>query len=138
MLLAVAFAAGVVVVVPFALAAHQEGSSGQDAVGQIDRAKDIAAQATLQTAASTATAYFAESGSFQGFGPQAASLLDPSIRYTAGVARPDVVSIRGVTATSVALVTSTGSAYLCVGITGGVVDRGRVNAQTAAACTGGW
>jgi hypothetical protein len=134
----VALVAGILVVIPFAVAAHQEVSHGQEAVAQIDRAKDVSAQATLQTAVQTASAYFAENGTFQGFGPQPASLFDPSIKYTTGAAAPDVVSIRGVTPTSVVMVTSTGSAFLCAAVNAGVVSFGRVDAATAVACTGGW
>jgi hypothetical protein len=138
LLLIVALVAGALVVVPFALAGHQEASHDQDAIAQIDRARDVSAQATLQTAVGGASAYFAENATFAGFDPQAAVLFDPSVGYTTGAAAPDLVSIRGVTPTSVVLVTSTGSGYLCAAVSGGVVSYGRADAATAAACTGGW
>jgi hypothetical protein len=85
-----------------------------------------------------ANAYLAENATLTGFGPEQASLFDPTIRYTSGSPTANAVSIRGVTPTSVVLVTSTGSAYLCAALTGGVVSLGRVNAATAGACSGGW
>jgi len=138
LLLIVALVAGALVVVSLAMAGHQEAIHDQEAIAQIDRARGLSAQATLQTGVRGASAYFAENATFAGFDPQAASLFDTSIRYTTGAAARDVVSIRGVTSTSVVLVTSTGSAYLCAAVNAGVVSIGRVDATTAAACTGGW
>jgi hypothetical protein len=138
LLLIVALVAGGLVVVPFAVAGHQEASHDQEAIAQIDRARDVSAQATLQTAVRGASAYFAENATFVGFDPQAASQFDPSIRYTTGAPTASMVSIRGVTPTSVVLVTSTGSAHLCAAVSAGVVSFGRADAATAAACTGGW
>jgi len=138
LLMIVALVAGALVVVPFALAGHQEATHDREAIAQIDRARDLSAQATLQTAVRGAGAYFAENATFEGFDPQQASLFDPSIRYTSGAPTAGAVSIRGVTPTSVVLVASTGSAYLCAAMSDGVVSYGRANATTAAACTGGW
>jgi hypothetical protein len=137
-LMAVALVAGIVVIVPFVFAGRKEAKHGQDALGQVDRAKHVSAQATLETAIRAARGYFVENGTYQGFGPSAASIWDPAVRYTTGPAAPGVVSIRGVTPTSLVMVTSTGTAYLCIAQNGGVVTYGRADARTAAACTGGW
>jgi hypothetical protein len=135
---AMAIVAGIVVLVPFVFAGRQEAQHGRDAIAQVDRAKDVAAEATLETAIRSASAYFAENGTYQGFGPSSASTWDPAVRSTSGPATPGVVSVRGVTATSVVMVTSTGSSFLCAAQSGGVTTYGRVDASTAAACTGGW
>lgn len=137
-LMIVALVAGALVVVPFALAGHEEASHDQEAIAQIERARELSAQATLQTAVRGASAYFTENATFEGFDAEQASSFDPSIRYTSGAPTASAVSIRGVTQTSVVLVTSTGSEYLCAAMSDGVVSYGRANAATAAACTGGW
>jgi hypothetical protein len=138
LLMIVALIAGALVVVPFALAGHEEANHDREAIAQWEKAKDLRAQARLQTAVRGASAYLSENATLTGFDPEQASLFDPSIRYSSGAATASAVSIRGVTPTSVVLVTSTGSAYLCAAVTGGVLTFGRVNAATAAACTGGW
>jgi hypothetical protein len=137
-LMVVALVAGALVVVPFALAGHEEANHDRAAIAQWEKARDLRAQARLQTAVRGASAYLAENATFAGFDPEQASRFDPSVRYTSGAPTASSVSIRGVTPTSVVLVTSTGSAYLCAAVTGGVTGFGRANATTAGACTGGW
>jgi len=137
-LMIVALVAGALVVVPFALSGREEANHDREAIAQWEKARDLRAQARLQTAVRGASAYLAENATLTGFDPEQASLFDPSIRYTSGAPTANTVSIRGVTPTSVVLVTSTGPAYLCAAVTGGVVSFGRVNAATAGACTGGW
>jgi hypothetical protein len=137
-LMIVALVAGALVVVPIALSGREEANHDREAVAQWEKARDVRAQARLQTAARGASAYLAQNATLTGYDPEQASLFDPSIRYTSGVPTASTVSIRGVTPTSVVLVTSTGSAYLCAAVTGGVVSFGRQNVATAGACTGGW
>jgi hypothetical protein len=137
-LMIVALVACALVAVPFALSGREEATHDREAIAQWEKARDLRAQARLQTAVRGATAYLAENATLTGFDPEQASLFDPSIRYTSGAPTASAVSIRGVTPTSVVLVTSTGSAYLCAAVTGGMVGFGRVNAATAGACTGGW
>ncbi len=134
----VALVAGGIAVIPFVAAGRREAQHGQQAVAQIDKAKDVSAEVTLRSALQSAAAYFAEHGSYQGFDPNYASQFDPSVRYSAGAAAPGVISIRDATPTSVVLVTKSGSGYLCAGQNTGVVTYGRVDAQSAAGCTGGW
>jgi hypothetical protein len=138
LLMIVALVAGALVVVPFALAGHQEANHDRVAIAEWEKARDLRAQSRLQTAVQGASAYFAENATFAGFDPEQASTFDPSIRYTIGAPTASAVSIRGITPTSVVLVTSTGSAYLCAAVTDGVVSLGRANAATAGGCTGGW
>jgi hypothetical protein len=134
----VALVAGALVVVPFALAGHQEANHDRVAIAEWKKASDLRAQARLQIAVRGASAYFAENATFVGFDPEQASTFDPSIGYTIGTPTSSAVGIRGITPTSVVLVTSTGSAYLCAAVTDGVISFGRANAATAGACTGGW
>lgn len=138
MVLGVAIVGGMIVTIPFVLAGRQEAERAGLAVSQIGKVNDLGAQATMQTAIRTASIYFAENGSYEGFGPQAASQYDPSVRFSSGPAAPGVVSVRGVTPISVVMVTSTGSGFVCAAVTGDIVTHGRVDAQSAAACTGGW
>jgi hypothetical protein len=138
LLMIVALIAGALVVVPFALAGRQEAGHDRQAIEQWNKARDLRAQARLRTAVRGASSYLAENGTLDGFDPEHASSFDPSIRYTSAAPTPSTVSIRGVSQTSVVLVTSTGSAYLCVALSGGVVSFGRTNAMTAGDCTGGW
>jgi len=136
--LGVAMVGGMIVTIPFVLAGREEAKRGSLAVSQIGKVNDLGAQATMQTAIRTASIYFAEHGSYEGFGPHAASQYDPSVRFTAGPAVPGMVSVRGVTPFSVVMVTSPGSGFVCTAATGDIVTYGRVDAQSAAACTGGW
>jgi len=136
--LGVAMVGGLIVTIPFVLAGREEAERGSLAVSQIGKVNDLGAQATMQTAIRTASIYFAEHGSYEGFGPEFASQYDPSVRFTAGPALPGVVSVRGVTSISVVMVTSTGSGFVCAAATGDIVTYGRVDAQSAADCTGGW
>lgn len=108
----------------------------QDPVG---RANDAQAQATLNNAIRVAQVFYAENGSFTGFGPQVAAQYDPTVAFTAGPAGPGVVSVRGLTPTTVVLVTTTEpGAYLCAAAQGDVVAFGRSDAQIPAQCSGGW
>ena len=137
-LVIVALVAGALVVVPFARSGREEANHDRQAIAQWEKARDLRAQARLQTAVRGASAYLAENSTLTGFDPEQASQFDPSIRYTSDAPTASAVSIRSVTPTSVVLVTSTGSAYLCAAVAGGLVSFGRVNAATAGACTGGW
>ena len=122
-------------------AAEPEGSSGTPDVAThpIGAAEDVQAQSTLTEAVRGAQAYFAEHGSFDGYGPDAARGFEPSIVYTAGAVAPGMVSIVA-TPTSVVLVTEVerGGGYLCAAANGDLVTFGRSNATTADRCSGGW
>jgi hypothetical protein len=54
----------------------------------IRAADDVQAQALLNEAIRAAQVYYAEHGSFDGFGPDAAAVYDPSIVYTQAVPPP--------------------------------------------------
>jgi hypothetical protein len=112
-------------------------SSGapQDPIG---RANDAQGQASLNNAIRVAQVYYAENGSFAGFSPQVAAQYDPTVTFTMGPAGPDVVSLRGLTPTTVVFVTATPSGYLCAAAQGEIVGFGRSDAQNASQCTGGW
>jgi hypothetical protein len=102
------------------------------------RANDVQAQATLNNAITVARVHFAETGSFTGFDAAVASSYDPSVRYSTGPAAPGVVSIRGVTPTTVVFVTTAAGGYLCAAANGDAITFGRVDALAAAQCSGGW
>lgn len=115
------------------------GSSGAAPVDPIGKANDIQAQALLNTAISSTQVYFAENGSYQGFDATVAAQYDPSTTYTSGPASVGAVSIRGVTPTTVVMVTATkGGDSLCVAAQADVVTFGRADAQAPAQCSGGW
>src|SRR4029077_18842582 len=59
----------------------------------IRKADDVQAQALLNEAIRAAQVYYAEHGSFDGFGPDAAAAYDPSIVYTQGGPASDMVSM---------------------------------------------
>lgn len=121
--------------------AQPEGSSGKPDVAThpIGAAEDVQAQSTLTEAVRGAQSYYAENGSFEGYGPDAAKAFEPSIVYTAGAAAPGMVSMV-VTPTSVVLVTEVdrGGGYLCAAANGNLLTFGRSNATTAEQCSGGW
>jgi hypothetical protein len=130
--------ATVVLAFVYVSAGRQEAKHGEQAVGEISAANSVEGQALLSSAIPAVQSYFAENGSLTGFGPQAASGFEPSIRYGTGAAVAGQVSIRGVTPTSAVLVTMTGAGPLCAAFNGGMVTFGSVDAQSAAQCTGGW
>jgi hypothetical protein len=120
--------------------AEPVGSTGKPDVAShpIGAAEDVAAQSTLNEAIRGAQAYYAENGTFDGYGPDAAATFDPSIVYTAGAAAPGMVSMV-VTPTSVVLVTLVDrGGYLCAAAAGDMVTFGRSNAASADQCSGGW
>ncbi len=114
------------------------GASGAAPEAPVDRANDVQGQATLTEGIRVAQMYFAEQGGYEGFTPQAASALEPAVTFTGGPAAPGTVSIRGVTATTVVLVTATGRGVLCAAAESSNVTFGRSDAQAPAQCTGGW
>jgi hypothetical protein len=105
----------------------------------IRKADDVQAQALLNEAIRAAQVYYAEHGSFDGFGPDAAAAYDPSIVYTQGGPASDMVSMT-VSPTAVVLVTvvELNGGYLCAAEMGDTVTMGRTNATTPAECQGGW
>ena len=105
----------------------------------IRQADDVQAQALLNEAIRAAQVYYAEHGSFDGFGPDAASAYDPSIVYTQGGPASDMVSMT-VSPAAVVLVTvvELNGGYLCAAEMGDTVSMGRTNATTPAECQGGW
>lgn len=111
------------------------GGAPRDPIG---RANDAQAQASLNNAIRVAQVYYAENGSFAGFGPQVAAQYDPNVTFTIGPAAPGVVSLRGLSPETVVFVTGTERGYLCAAAQGEIVAFGRGDAQSPAQCTGGW
>lgn len=114
-------------------------TGGQAPVDPIGKANDISAQAMLNTAIRSTQVYFAENGTYQGFDATAAGQYDPSTIYTSGPAAPGAVSVRGVTPTTVVMVTATvDGAFLCAAAQADAITFGRADAQSPAQCSGGW
>ena len=112
-----------------------EGSAPTDPIG---RARDLQAQALLNGAIRVAQVWWAENGTFSGFGPGEATEYDPSIYFTSGVPAPGTVTMR-VTPDEVAMVTvAEGGGYLCAAANLDLVTLGRVDAARAQDCYGGW
>jgi hypothetical protein len=126
---------------PASPAAEPTGSTGKPDVAThpIGAAEDVQEQSTLSEAIRGAQAYFAENGTFQGYGPDIAEAFEPSIVYTAGAAAPGMVSMT-VTPSSVVLVTEVdrGGGCLCAAASGDLVSFGRSNASAVDECSGGW
>lgn len=106
-----------------------------DAIG---RANDALAQASLNSAIRVAQLFYAENGTFAGFGPQVAAQYDPNLTFTVGPAAPGVVSLRGLSPETVVFVTGTERGYLCAAAQGEIVAFGRSDAQSSSQCVGGW
>lgn len=110
--------------------------AARNAGAGLERAEDLRADALLVGAAGVAQSYFAANGSFEGFTPQEAARLDPSFVWNADpAASPGVVSIRGVTATSLALVTVGAGRPLCLATEEGRIWKGTTDARSAGDCT---
>ncbi|HJS26027.1 MAG TPA: hypothetical protein VJ913_02750 [Actinomycetota bacterium] len=110
-----------------------------DVLQPADQAYDLEAQSD---AVRVAHVYYAETGTFQGFGPDVAVEYDPSVVYSAGSPLANMVAMT-VTPTTVVLVTIVdgldgGGDYLCAAIDQDVVTFGRANATMPAQCQGGW
>lgn len=114
------------------------GSAGAP-VDPIGRAGDVQAQATLNNAVRIAQVFYAENGTYSGFGPEVAAQYDPTVTFSIGSAAPGVVSVRGLTPSTVVFVTATeGGGHLCAAANAQVVSFGRSDAQVPSQCSGGW
>ena len=120
------------------------GATGATAAGDpvsdpIREANDVRAQAILNQAIRVSQLYYAEHGSFDGLGPDAAAAYDPSVVYGLGAPAPGVVAM-SVSPTTVVFVTvvDPNGGYLCAAAMGDNVTFGRTNATVPAECQGGW
>ena len=113
--------------------------AGDPVSDPIDEANDVRAQAMLSQAIRVSQVYYAEHGSFDGLGPDAAAAYDPSIVYGRGAPAPGIVamSVSPTTVVFVTLVEPNGG-YLCAAAMGDIVTFGRTNATMPAECQGGW
>ena len=114
-------------------------SAGDPVSGPIGETNDLRAQAMLSQAIRVSQVYYAEHGSFDGLGPDAAAAYDPSIVYGRGAPAPGIVamSVSPTTVVFVTLVEPNGG-YLCAAAMGDIVTFGRTNATLPAECQGGW
>ena len=129
--------AGAVIAVPYVWMGRQDVKDAEQGLQAVDKAKDAQAETLLMTAAEGAKEYVAEHGSMAGYGPAQSQAFDPSIPVNGSpVAVQGSVSIRGADATSVVLVTQSGAGALCLGVSDAALTYGRVDAASAAQCTG--
>ena len=114
-------------------------SAGDPVSDPIHEANDVRAQAMLNQAIRVSQVYYAEHGSFDGLGPDAAAAYDPSIVYGRGAPAVGKVamSVSPTTVVFVTLVEPNGG-YLCAAAMGDIVTFGRTNATLPAGCQGGW
>jgi hypothetical protein len=119
-----------------ATGASPAGDPVSDPIGE---ANDVRARAMLNQAIRVSQVYYAEYGSFDGFGPDEAAGYDPSIVYALGAPVPDMVAM-SVSPTTVVFVTvvEPDGGYLCAAAMGDNVTFGRTNATMPAECQGGW
>jgi hypothetical protein len=113
--------------------------AGDPVSDPIREANDVRAQAMLNQAIRVSQVYYAEHGSFEGFGPDAAAAYDPSIVYGRGTPAADTVAM-SVSPTTVVFVTvvEPNGGYLCAAAMSDLVTFGRTNATMPAECQGGW
>ena len=82
----------------------------ENITGPIQQANAVGGQVALDQAMRAAMSWYAENGSFAGFGPEQAANYDPSTSYnTSTTAVEGQVSIRVASPTAVVLVTRDGS-----------------------------
>lgn len=131
-----ALVAGLIAAVPFMLMGRQQVENADRALDVVDSAQGVQARAALDQAMRASQTYFAENGSYEGLTPQ--TLQEYGIAgATSGPAAPGQVSLRGVSATSVVLVSADGGGgYMCAAANGTTVVWGSQDAATAADCTG--
>jgi type IV pilus assembly protein PilA len=115
-------------------------------LGLRSRAQDRSAQSDLRNALTAAKAYYTDSDSYDPaglaiFNAAAGLAVEPALAWNNDVppASKAAVSVRGVTATTVLLVTQSASnAFFCLADSNGTITKGKVDAANMAACTGGW
>jgi hypothetical protein len=97
------------------------------------------AEAALRNALAAAKTFYADCGSYSGFGPDIAVAIEPALAYnTSSTATPGVISIRDVSTTTVLLVTATADGRpFCIAddTAAGLTTYGTVDAQAVAECS---
>jgi hypothetical protein len=135
---AVVLLVGILATLPIFLMVDRQERALDAGLEAASSAKDLSAQNVLRDAMTGAQVYFAERGSYVGFTAEVAAQYEPSSDFTTGAAAPGRVSIRGISDTTIVMVTKSGSGALCVAATYDVVSYGRVDATSASSCSGGW
>ena len=111
-------------------------------LGARKRAQDKAAESNLRNAIAAAKTYFTDQDVYTGFNAAAGLTIEPSLTWNNN-APPSLinqVSVRDVTATHLVLATQSASTtFFCIADDSSTgLSYGKVDAATAAACTGGW
>src|SRR5947209_15139946 len=110
-------------------------------LGARKRAQDKAAISNLRNAIAAAKTFFTDSDVYTGFTPAIALGIEPSLVWNNNaVATVNTVSIRDVTAGHLVLATQSASlVFFCIADDSSTgTTYGKLDAATAAACTGGW
>jgi len=133
-----ALVVGAIAAAGFVFMGRGETEGASTAIEQIPKAESVQTQLSLDTAMRGAQVYFAENATFLGYSTTCAMQNELSVRYSTGPAQVGVVTIRGVTATTIVLVSKADSGQtLCSAATGSTIVQGTQDAQSAAECTGG-
>lgn len=122
---------------PVAAGGAPAGDGGQAPEDPIGMAGDLQAQNLMNNAIRVAQVWYAENGTYAGFGPEQAAAFDPSIVFTTGPPTRGTVTMR-VAPDTVVMVTISGSGPLCAAATLDVVSLGRADASAPPQCQGGW
>jgi len=129
---------GILATLPIFLMVDRQERALDSGLQAASAAEDLSAQNVLRNAMTGAQVYFADRGSFVGFSPDVAAQYEPSSDFTTGAAAPGLVSIRGVSDTTIVMVTESGAGALCIAATYDAVSYGRIDATSASSCSGGW
>ena len=120
-----------------------DGDLGSAAAGDGTTAEptldDRRAQSDLRNAYVAAKTYYTDSDSFEGFTPEVASSIEPSLDWQADLTTPGKMSIRDVGADHILLVTATpaNDAFCIAEQPDGTTTYGAIDAQNVAECVGG-
>jgi type IV pilus assembly protein PilA len=111
-------------------------------LGARKRAQDKAAESNLRNAIAAAKTFFTDQDVYTGFNAAAGATIEPSLTWNnnAPPSLVNQVSVRDVTATHLVLATQSASTtFFCIADDSSTgTSYGKVDAATAAACTGGW
>ena len=120
-----------------------DGDLGSAAAGDGTTAEptldDRRAQSDLRNAYVAAKTYYTDSNSFEGFTPEVAASIEPSLDWQADLTTPGKMSIRDVGADHILLVTATpvNDAFCIAEQPDGTTTYGAIDAQNVAECVGG-
>ena len=106
-------------------------------LGLRERAQNRSAQSDLRNALTAAKAFYTDADKYTGFNSTVGEDIEPALNWNmATTATKGAVSVRGVTDTTVLLVTQSNSNdFFCIADSAGTIVRGVADAADVAACT---